>query len=337
MRDKKSNFVLDNVKRIADEAGLVRTTACCDVPSKFCSTDVWRGDLGTYSRMLIKEHHKKPFDDVIPDDVSSPYVQQSEELVGRILSARYGSNKLSIYMETERTVKDVYREFGIGNIENTVRNRNLASVFSKEAMELFFAADRYYNSSDMRYHDLVHANNVVDAAWQISEGVTASLLLAAKWHDAIYVAGGSFNERLSAIALEKEAKKIGLDFDPVTTAWLIEGTVIDNHLDGREYRGTQLGVLLDADLSEMAADYDDFVRNQIALIGEHRIAEGFLPTSCKPANFSTADRGRMDKAAQFLGKFLNKDSIFRTRGGRHLYEAKARENITRFREEWLLK
>lgn len=313
---KRSAYVLDNVARIAEQAGLVKSQDCCGVPSKFCRSDVWKGNLGTFARLFLKEHEQNPF---IGFDIESSESPPME----------------SIDQETETTVP--LADWQYPHLEPTVRNRNLASVLSALELDLFFTADRYYNSTDMRYHDIAHANSVVDAAWKICVKPTACLLLAAKWHDAIYVGGGSFNEHLSARAFKKEAQKLDIYEELAAASRMIEETVLSSHLSDDDYRGTQTAVLLDADLSEMAVGYEDFVSNQLALISEHRIASGFLPISSRPASIDVMGCAWMDKAAQFLGKFLAKQSIYRTPRGKELYEAKARENITRFREEWLLK
>lgn len=49
-------FVLmsETVEQAAEKSGFRRTYSCCDVPQKFCSGDVWQGELRAYSVALLR-------------------------------------------------------------------------------------------------------------------------------------------------------------------------------------------------------------------------------------------------------------------------------------------
>lgn len=49
-----SLLMSETVEQAALESGLKRMHSCCDVPGKFCSSDVWQGELRAYSIALLR-------------------------------------------------------------------------------------------------------------------------------------------------------------------------------------------------------------------------------------------------------------------------------------------
>ncbi len=50
--DKAAPVMNEEVIAAAKDVGLTRIYSCCDVPLKFCSSDIWRGDLAGFARVL---------------------------------------------------------------------------------------------------------------------------------------------------------------------------------------------------------------------------------------------------------------------------------------------
>jgi predicted metal-dependent HD superfamily phosphohydrolase len=212
-------------------------------------------------------------------------------------------------------------------ITRTIIDKNEVSF----VIELTAKAKSYYDiMAEIRfYHNLEHANNVAKAAHTLTNNEPSlALLIAALWHDAVYFpnAGSDANERCSSAALCNEARKIARSVelskevkDSVNKAQdMIEYTSVKNHLyHGRI--GGELGILLDADLSSLAAPYGKFVENQHNIIRENGGA--ITAETCK-------------QSAEFLMHFLTcRKHIYHTEKGRELWEEKARKNIAIWYEQ----
>ncbi len=186
------------------------------------------------------------------------------------------------------------------------------------------AAQYWYdiNWKSRHYHNWGHALNVVKGVQVIDENASPELILAAYWHDAIYVpgAGSDANERCSAAALGQE----GLRYDDPETARTIEKakrlviqTSIENHLTGGRISG-DLGTLLDADLSTLCLPYEDFIEIQKDIIEE---------------NGGTYEK-HQQQSATFLKQFLTcREFIYHTDFARERWEQQARANIERYCKE----
>jgi predicted metal-dependent HD superfamily phosphohydrolase len=211
-------------------------------------------------------------------------------------------------------------------ITRTITDKNEVSF----VIALTTKAHEYYNiMGEVRfYHNYEHASIVTKAAHTLTNNEPSlALLIAAIWHDAVYFpnAGSDANERCSSAALCNEARKIARSVelsketkDAVNKAQdLIEYTSVKNHLyHGRI--GGELGILLDADLSSLAAPYGKFVDHQHNIIQEN----GGLITAetCK-------------QSAQFLSQFLKcRKNIYHTDKGRELWETNATLNIVTWME-----
>ena len=182
-------------------------------------------------------------------------------------------------------------------------------------------ANKYYalNSINRQYHNLDHMVNVVAAVHEITSTPSDALLLAAVWHDAIYMpgAGSDANERCSAAALKSEyfSLRSSDEYDHVVVQALdhIMHTVVDIHLGSIEIDG-ELAILLDADLKSLAAPYELFVETQEKIVNE---------------NGGTWAEHKQ-KCSEFLSKFLVcREHIYHTQYGRQNWEAQACRNIRR--------
>ncbi len=186
-------------------------------------------------------------------------------------------------------------------------------------------AKRWYEfNADFRfYHNLYHANAVVSALPPDSKD---SVVLAAMWHDAVYIPGAMYgaNEEASAAALQFTWNQCGLDRDSeilLQAKEFIRRTSVEWHLVEHNYLGESspdLASLLDADVSSLAASYDSFVTNQKNILKENGLE---------------INRINLRKSAAFLNQFLEKrPHIYHTRYARDRWEEPARLNIKTFTE-----
>ena len=190
--------------------------------------------------------------------------------------------------------------------------------------ELNLAAQTWYdiNWLNRHYHNWGHALNVVKGVQVIDENASPELILAAYWHDAIYIpgAGSDANERCSAAALGREGLKYSDTFIAQTiekAKQLILYTRIETHLNDKRIIG-DLGTLLDADLSTLCYPYEDFIEIQKNIIEE---------------NGGTYSRDGHLSAA-FLKQFLTcREFIYHTDFARSKWEQQARANIERYCKE----
>lgn len=184
-----------------------------------------------------------------------------------------------------------------------------------------------FNWMSRKYHNWGHATRVANACDLITNhNASDALLLAAWWHDAVYVpgAGSDANERCSSAALAGTVKQTDIstfsdaDKTSVNLAQdMIEYTTIENHLHHTQISG-DLAILLDADLSSLADPYADFVQTQANVLEE---------------NGMTMETHK-EKSAEFLHKFLTcRKFIYHTDYAREHWEKAARINIARFCNE----
>lgn len=190
------------------------------------------------------------------------------------------------------------------------------------------------NSAICEYHNWKHAKRVIKQVKKLAkkrmdkEFDTTPLILAAAWHDAVYVPGATDNEEKSAAAFANafDTFIVGVNGTP---GWmedvknrvclLIRGTTIDQHLEDRdidngELLSTEHCILLDADLRALAYPLPKFLRTQAKIIRENR-----------------GDPSKSEsvfKCYTFLCKFLRtREFIYRTYEAQAMWEARARTNI----------
>lgn len=190
--------------------------------------------------------------------------------------------------------------------------------------QLINKAREYYdfNWTERYYHNWGHAVAVVNSVQIVDLNPSKELILAAYWHDAVYIpgAGRDANERCSAAALVLSARSDHLyqtaeSKDIIEKAmWLIQHTSVEHHLSKEPITG-DLATLLDADLSSLAVSYDQFVHNQINIINE---------------NGGTYENSK-GESATFLNQFLGRrEFIYHTSAARLNWEAQARKNIEKY-------
>ena len=221
-------------------------------------------------------------------------------------------------------------------ISKEIHNSDLIAEFleildaveiSNEVMILALRSYKYYKLSHLTYHNFSHIVDVLRALFKLTNGFIdkevrySELILAACYHDAIYVPGCRYNENLSANVFDSEATDLRLDIcghfnlDHFLVLELIKGTKVSNHLSSHIFQAMEMKLLMDADMSSLAFDYSKFRENNKGIIYEN-----LLPG--EPITMA-----HLSKSCDFLKLFVNKNSIFRTVNGKKLMEGKARANI----------
>ncbi len=190
---------------------------------------------------------------------------------------------------------------------------------------LWDAAACWYKTPKRHYHTSTHANAVAQRVLNMGHN-ESEILLAARWHDAVYVPGApeGVNEQASASALlhiAKVQKLSTLQLAIVQQACeLILQTRMNMHMTSLQVTEPLTATLLDADLASLADDYSGFAAHQRHIIWEQ--------TGVKPTAESMA------AAAAWLTSFLScREFIFHTAMGRSL-EAPSRDNIARFDRQY---
>jgi predicted metal-dependent HD superfamily phosphohydrolase len=179
-------------------------------------------------------------------------------------------------------------------------------------------AEKYYLHCDLQYHNLIHANRVVSTCYKLREICSGALLLAAQWHDAVYIPGSKVNEQASADLLLHNFKlwatssmyNTSEERDVINTAMsLIKSTRVEDHMMSYSAGDTELGTLLDADLVSLADNYITFVETQKRILSEH----GEI---------------KLSHSAKFLKQLKDsREYIYHTTKGREMFEDAAQRNI----------
>lgn len=156
--------------------------------------------------------------------------------------------------------------------------------------------------------------------------VSAPIILAALYHDAIYIAGSKNNEEMSSLLLHNDAQRCNsprgtVKLDDVAQArGLIECTTLQYHLSSHNYYDTNmdLATLLDADLQNFSLPYSMFENKQFDILRE---------------NFIENDIESRRKSSKFLKQFLScREHIYHTPYARKHWEQQARDNIIFYNE-----
>lgn len=191
---------------------------------------------------------------------------------------------------------------------------------------LHLAAERWYDFNVMQrdYHNWEHANNVVSA---LPHWAPDSVVLAAYWHDAVYVPGAlnDANEFASAAALAASSReyrdeptrniiKNAMDLIECTTIkWHLSYDVLVPDVVESEWRA----MLLDADISSLAAPFEKFLWNQ-----RHILTENGLDWT----------KENVGKSSDFLLRFTTcREFIYHTDYARGKWERDAFANIMRYK------
>ena len=193
---------------------------------------------------------------------------------------------------------------------------------AQDGLELLWdAAAVWYRMPKRYYHTLAHANEVATALFAMG-GASPALMLAARWHDAVYIPGAAINvnEDASAAALKLDARNLALTPKQIAIVQeadtLVRLTSMDMHQSRSLVKGA-IATLLDADISSMGAVYRTFVQNQKNIIREQT---GLPPTA----------EGLAKSSAWLTDFAARRPYMFHTNRGRFLYELTAKDNIIRF-------
>lgn len=171
-----------------------------------------------------------------------------------------------------------------------------------------------YTDKKRHYHGLSHLNYMIDLTEENSDFLQDkdAVLFAVWFHDIVYKATKSDNEEESAVIAIKKLQAIGVDNEKIKKAKdLILSTdghkiIVDTDEDNAYF--------LDFDLAILGQDwsvYETYIQN---IRKEYSIYPDLL---YKP--------GRK----KILSHFLDRETLYFTEKYRDLFEAKARENLTR--------
>lgn len=173
----------------------------------------------------------------------------------------------------------------------------------------------WYETGFRKYHTINHAQQVALSCKEMSND--PALILAAYYHDAIYITGSDSNEKCSALALINDAKRMQslgavIDWGTVDrAAELILGTTISNHKSRSRIIDPLHAILLDCDLRGLSLPYDKFIDQQKDILEE---------------NFLSRDN--LFKSAQFLLDLsISRVFIYHTDYAREHWEDSAKDNI----------
>lgn len=174
---------------------------------------------------------------------------------------------------------------------------------------------KWYETGFRKYHTLEHANTVAKECKLQSDN--AALILAAFYHDAVYITGSDSNEKCSALALLNDAKRMQslgavVDWDTVNrAAELILGTTLAAHKSRSRITNPLQSILLDCDLRCLSEPYDRFIECQKDILEENFLSRDSLKTS-----------------AEFLRNLSRqRDFIYHTDFCRENWEEQAIDNI----------
>ncbi len=177
---------------------------------------------------------------------------------------------------------------------------------------------RWYSVPERAYHNRQHADEVAFLCYH--QTMNPATILAALYHDAVYIPGSSSNEKCSADALRYDAKTVLNNCRVVGTSIvdracdLIQQTTIKHHLSENLVTDRSLAILLDSDLQSLSLPYSKFLDKQYDILEENQLNIGF--------------RGNCVKVAEFLKQFLEcREHIYHTEYMRKILEDKARANI----------
>jgi predicted metal-dependent HD superfamily phosphohydrolase len=178
-------------------------------------------------------------------------------------------------------------------------------------VEVAHAAHR---SSGRGYHDWTHVENCVEQLRTLPTAAPRAAFLAILFHDAVYVAGASDNERRSAaLAMEALLARCTL---PEAELRSVERMILatrDHHALANTLTAEEQ-TMLDVDLSILGAPWDDYAAYAAGVRRE------YVPAVTTDARFRI---GR----SQFLAGLLGRPHIFLTPEGRRRWEDRARANV----------
>jgi predicted metal-dependent HD superfamily phosphohydrolase len=169
-----------------------------------------------------------------------------------------------------------------------------------------------YEEPHRHYHTWSHVLACLEARWALTEASLPEVDLALLFHDAVY----------DPLAKDNEARSASLLLDEGRLAWMHERVLQRGHdlvLATRHAAADALDteeacVVIDADLSILGADAATFEAYEKSVRLEYSMVDD--------AAFVAGRRG-------VLRSFLDRPSIYATRRGQRLWEARARRNLER--------
>lgn len=195
---------------------------------------------------------------------------------------------------------------------------NLRERFKRDIGNSLVSLDNLYDeieqdyTTDRHYHDLRHISNCLDFLDCVAHDQVHVLAVKAAiyYHDIVYDSKAKDNEEQSAdiAALRLEAAGYRSDFCERVREIIMATKHTGNAV------GPEQQLMCDIDLAELGADWMTFVVNN------ENIRQEF--------SWVTDEKWREGRG-QFLGGMLARPKIFYTRPFEFLFEAKARENLSR--------
>lgn len=191
--------------------------------------------------------------------------------------------------------------------------------------ELVHVTLAYYRQPHRHYHGEQHLVSMFGTAKEHGFALNEAQKLAVLFHDAVYVPGApkGQNEALSVALLKALADGRAGGRAPLRAyAGHVgaAGLIIMDTVDHRKATIPDAAAVLDLDLSSLAGHYAGFLARGEEIRSEYRhLVED-------DAKFNL---GR----AEFYGGMLDRKHLFHTAKGRQLFEAEARDNMTRHKSE----
>ena len=191
---------------------------------------------------------------------------------------------------------------------------------------LIDAARQKIVANNLAYHNINHVEHMQKCASFLCDGSVVPELEVAIWyHDAIYDPTSDDNERNSVYFFLDNAKllnyKIGrrrkfrLKLVTRLIGWTRTHLSVHDMKAFKQYvdRSELILVMLDADLSGLADDYDAYLQHS---------------ANIRTENLHLSDSAYYNKRIEFLNALLAKPTIFYTLKGYEAFERKARDNIS---------
>jgi predicted metal-dependent HD superfamily phosphohydrolase len=182
------------------------------------------------------------------------------------------------------------------------------------------AAHAAYQSPGRSYHDWAHVTNCVEQLRTMPTGSPRAVFLALLFHDAVYVAGSSDNERRSAaLARDVLSARCTLPDAELRSVERMIMATRDHHANADTLTPDE-ATMLDIDLSILGSTWEEYSRYARGVQRE------YTPAVTTEARFRI---GRI----RFLSGMLKRSHIFLTPEGRHRWDDVARANLRREIEE----
>ncbi len=178
--------------------------------------------------------------------------------------------------------------------------------------ELWNELIKNYSHKSRHYHNLSHIDNMINQAEVIQDSIANydAFLFAIWYHDIIYKSSKNDNEEKSANFCKNKLKSLKVDEKTIENVQeLILSTkkhqiILSNNNDN--------AYLLDIDLSILGSDWNAYLEYTQNIRKEYAIFPNFI-----------YNKGRK----KILNNFLERDTLYFTKGYKNEYEKQARENL----------